>query len=158
MTELPGAVAAAWAVLVDPTASLLAPLLHIRELFALSLVCKGLRPIWRQLCHMDRRLNNRVVVYLLSSGRYQSRSDRYRHVDHQKAQLIHPPHVPSHNRTGQVGPMVRRISPLGLPEDHGMLNLAHELFRVPRLEVLDLKDMVCTWQLGWLWAVVDAVN
>lgn len=58
--------------LVDPTTSLLAPLLCMQELFALSLICKGLRPMWRQLCHMNRRLNNEVVVDLLSSGTYQA--------------------------------------------------------------------------------------
>lgn len=71
MTELPEPHAAAWAVLLDSTASLLAPLLRMRDLFALSLVCKGLRPTWRQLCDMDP-LDNRVIDHLLSSGTYRA--------------------------------------------------------------------------------------
>lgn len=63
--------AAAWAVLVEPAASLLAPLLGMEDLFGLSLVCKGFRPIWRQLCHMGA-LDSEWIVELLASGAYRA--------------------------------------------------------------------------------------
>lgn len=66
-----GPYAAAWAVLVEPAASLMAPLLGMEDLFVLSLVSKGLRPIWGQLCHLGP-LNNKWIIELLASGAYQA--------------------------------------------------------------------------------------
>jgi hypothetical protein len=51
-TTMPHA-ADAWTVLMEPAAALLVPLLRGPELSALSLACKGLRPIWGQLCCVE---------------------------------------------------------------------------------------------------------
>lgn len=66
--------------------------------------------------------------------------------------LTHTYHYTTHhNRTGEVGPMVRRIRPRAVIGSNGMESLAHELVHVPRLEKLDLNNMVRTCLVaGWL--------
>lgn len=53
ISNLPDHHATAWAVLIEPASSLLAPFLGVVDLWALSLSCKGLHPIRHQLCYVD---------------------------------------------------------------------------------------------------------